>query len=89
MSRATAHHLVRRWRDESDEGLHDRSNRPHATPRRTPPRSEARACRLRQERKLIRPLGELVRRRGRRTVVKQRNPWLSDRPLIVMRWINE
>ncbi|MFD7463035.1 IS481 family transposase [Streptomyces sp. NPDC059868] len=52
ISRATAHKWLRRWRQEGDAGLHDRSSRPHRTPHRTPAAVEARVCRLRQDRKL-------------------------------------
>jgi Transposase./Integrase core domain. len=52
VSRATAHKWVRRWRDEGEPGLADRSSRPRTTPHRTPAALEARVCRLRQARKL-------------------------------------
>ncbi|MFG2950859.1 IS481 family transposase [Streptomyces adustus] len=52
ISRATAYKWVRRWRDEGDEGLHDRSSRPGTTPHRTPETTEHRICELRRERKL-------------------------------------
>ena len=52
VSRPTAHKWVRRWREEGDAGLHDRSSRPHRTPHRTPADIEARVCDLRQARKL-------------------------------------
>ncbi|GHC77760.1 hypothetical protein GCM10010349_58640 [Streptomyces flavofungini] len=35
ISRVTAHKWVRRWRAEGEQGLHDRSSRPHTTPHRT------------------------------------------------------
>lgn len=52
VSRTTAHKWVRRWHQEGEEGLHDRSSRPHTTPHRTPAATEARVCQLRQDRKL-------------------------------------
>ncbi|WP_406369922.1 IS481 family transposase [Streptomyces sp. NBC_01550] len=52
ISRATAHKWVRRWRAEGDPGLFDRSSRPHTTPHRTVPETEAAVCDLRQARKL-------------------------------------
>ncbi|WP_371633718.1 IS481 family transposase [Streptomyces sp. NBC_01259] len=52
ISRATAHKWVRRWRSEGDPGLFDRPSRPHTTPHRTPPETEAAVCDLRQDRKL-------------------------------------
>ncbi|MDF9810773.1 transposase [Streptomyces sp. SPB162] len=51
ISRATAHKWVRRWRTEGDQGLFDRSSRPHTTPHRTIPEREAAVCDLRQTRK--------------------------------------
>jgi len=52
VSRPTAHKWVRRWREEGDAGLHDRSSRPHRTPHRTRAAVEARVCDLRHSRKL-------------------------------------
>ncbi|MFE3601251.1 IS481 family transposase [Streptomyces sp. NPDC059142] len=52
ISRTTAHKWVRRWRDEGDAGLYDRSSRPGTTPHRTPADVEAQICQLRRERKL-------------------------------------
>ncbi|WP_329391940.1 IS481 family transposase [Streptomyces sp. NBC_01716] len=52
VSRPTAHKWVRRWREEGDAGLHDRSSRPHRTPHRTRAVVEARVCDLRHSRKL-------------------------------------
>ncbi|MET9140492.1 IS481 family transposase [Streptomyces parvulus] len=52
ISRPTAHKWIRRWRAEGEQGLHDRSSRPRTTPHRTPATTEARVCRLRQDRKL-------------------------------------
>ncbi|MFD8484121.1 IS481 family transposase, partial [Kitasatospora sp. NPDC059673] len=52
VSRATAHKWVRRWREEGDAGLHDRTSRPRTTPHRTTDTIEAEICRLRRERKL-------------------------------------
>ncbi|MFJ6750664.1 leucine zipper domain-containing protein, partial [Streptomyces sp. NPDC091266] len=52
ISRVTAHKWVRRWRDEGEAGLCDRSSRPLTTPHRTPAGTESQVCRLRQERKL-------------------------------------
>ncbi|UGY93138.1 IS481 family transposase [Streptomyces gobiensis] len=52
VSRMTAHKWVRRWRNEGEPGLHDRSSRPHTTPHRTAPAMEARVRELRTTRKL-------------------------------------
>jgi transposase InsO family protein len=52
ISRPTAHKWIRRWRSEGERGLIDRSSRPRRTPHRTAAATEARVCRLRQERKL-------------------------------------
>ena len=52
ISRPTAHKWLRRWRSEGESGLLDRSSRPRTTPHRTTPTTEARVCRLRQDRKL-------------------------------------
>ncbi|WP_406226324.1 IS481 family transposase [Streptomyces albidoflavus] len=52
ISRPTAHKWVRRWRAEGEAGLHDRPSRPHTTPHRTTAMIEARACRLRTDRRL-------------------------------------
>ncbi|MFF9792338.1 IS481 family transposase [Streptomyces bacillaris] len=51
ISRPTAHKWLRRWRSEGESGLIDRSSRPHRTPHRTSAATEARICRLRQDRK--------------------------------------
>ncbi|MGC9411197.1 IS481 family transposase [Streptomyces sp. DZ1-3] len=51
ISRPTAHKWIGRWRAEGEQGLHDRSSRPRTTPHRTPATTEARVCRLRQDRK--------------------------------------
>ena len=40
ISRQCAYRWVRRWRVEGDDGLVDRSSRPHTSPRRTPPAVE-------------------------------------------------
>src|ERR687892_1913763 len=52
ISRVTAHKWMRRWQTEGEQGLRDRSSRPHTTPHRTAGATEARVCRLRHERKL-------------------------------------
>ncbi|MEV3998686.1 IS481 family transposase [Streptomyces halstedii] len=52
ISRPTAHKWLRRWHCEGEGGLIDRSSRPHRTPHRTTAATEARICRLRQDRKL-------------------------------------
>ncbi|MFF4934577.1 IS481 family transposase [Streptomyces griseofuscus] len=52
ISRPTAHRWIRRWHSEGESGLVDRSSRPRTTPNRTAAATEARVCRLRQERKL-------------------------------------
>lgn len=41
ISRTTAHKWVRRWRQEGEAGLADRSSRPRRTPHRTPAATEA------------------------------------------------
>lgn len=51
ISRTTAHKWVRRWKQEGQAGLADRSSRPRQTPHRTAASVEARVCRLRQDRK--------------------------------------
>jgi hypothetical protein len=52
ISRPTAHKWIRRWRCEGESGPIDRSSRTRRTPHRTTPATEARVCRLRQDRKL-------------------------------------
>ena len=52
VSRATAYKWWRRWRVEGDEGLRDRSSRPHRCPHRTSAQLERRIVSLRQRRKL-------------------------------------
>ncbi|MHB8394857.1 MAG: leucine zipper domain-containing protein [Candidatus Dormibacteria bacterium] len=52
LSRETVYRWLRRWGEEREAGLRDRSSRPLRSPRRLPARAEARICRLRQERKL-------------------------------------
>ena len=52
VSRKTADKWWRRWLDEGEEGLEDRSSRPHRCPHQTPARIERRIVRLRQRRKL-------------------------------------
>ncbi|WP_405595981.1 IS481 family transposase [Streptomyces sp. NBC_01410] len=52
ISRPTAYKWMARWRAEGELGLHDRTSRPRTTPHRTQADTEARVCRLRQERKL-------------------------------------
>jgi transposase InsO family protein len=52
VSRATAYKWWRRWQTEGDDGLRDRSSRPHRCPHRTPLRLERRIVALRQRRKL-------------------------------------
>jgi len=52
VSRETVYRWLRRWGEEREAGLRDRSSRPLRSPRRLPARAEARICRLRQERKL-------------------------------------
>jgi transposase len=41
-----------RWRDEGEQGLEDRSSRPHASPNQTDPEIEDRVCALRREHKV-------------------------------------
>jgi transposase InsO family protein len=52
VSRKTADKWWRRWQAEGDNGLEDRSSRPHRCPHQTPARIEQRIVRLRQRRKL-------------------------------------
>ena len=52
VSRQCAHRWVKRYDEEGEGGLHDRSSRPHSSPRRTCPQVEARVIALRaQERR--------------------------------------
>ena len=48
VSRGTVAKWWRRWCEEGEAGLVDRSCRPHRSPRRTPARVEERICRLRR-----------------------------------------
>ena len=41
-----------RWEEEGEDGLVDRSSRPHRSPHQTPPEIEARVCQLRRELKV-------------------------------------
>lgn len=52
VSRQTAHKWWRRYRDEGEAGLQDRSSRPWSCPHQTPARLERRIVALRQSRKL-------------------------------------
>ena len=52
VSRQTAHKWWRRWREEGESGLEDRSSRPHSCPHQTSARVERRIVALRQSRKL-------------------------------------
>jgi transposase-like protein len=52
VSRKTADKWWRRWLTEGEDGLEDRSSRPHRCPHQTPARIEDRIVRLRQRRKL-------------------------------------
>src|SRR3954452_21877315 len=52
ISRQCAHKWWRRFRDEGEAGLQDRSSRPHTCPHQTPARVERRIVALRQSRKL-------------------------------------
>ena len=52
ISRQCAHKWWRRYRDEGEAGLVDRSSRPHSCPHQTPARVERRIVALRQSRKL-------------------------------------
>lgn len=52
VSRATAYKWWRRWREEGEAGLADRSSRPRSCPHRTSARLERRIVSLRQRRKL-------------------------------------
>ena len=65
ISRQTGFTLIRRYREEGDAGLKDRSRRPHTSPRRSPEGVETRVLALRDEntcwggRKLARRLRDL------------------------------
>src|SRR5215218_4182574 len=48
ISRATGHKWLRRFREEGLAGLHDRSSRPHHSPRATRPEKVMQACELRR-----------------------------------------
>ncbi|NBH02779.1 leucine zipper domain-containing protein, partial [Amycolatopsis sp. SID8362] len=52
ISRATGHKWVRRYRQHGDEGLLDRSCRPHHSPRRVPDHTEQQIIDLRRTRRL-------------------------------------
>jgi transposase InsO family protein len=52
VSRKTADKWWRRWLAEGEDGLEDRSSRPHRCPHQTPARVEDRIVRLRERRKL-------------------------------------
>ena len=52
VSRKTADKWWRRWLAEGEDGLEDRSSRPHRCPHQTSSRLEARIVRIRQRRKL-------------------------------------
>src|SRR5580692_1287145 len=52
ISRQCAHKWWRRFREEGEAGLRDRSSRPHYCPHQTPARIERRIVALRQSRKL-------------------------------------
>jgi transposase InsO family protein len=52
VSRQCAHKWWRRWLEEGDGGLEDRSSRPHSCPHQTPARVERRIVALRQSRQL-------------------------------------
>ena len=49
LSRGTVAKWWRRWCEEGEAGLVDRSSRPHRSPRRTAARVEERICRLRPQ----------------------------------------
>jgi transposase InsO family protein len=49
ISRQCAHRWIARWDADGDDGLHDRSSRPHSSPRRTPQEVEDRIVQLRAE----------------------------------------
>jgi transposase-like protein len=52
VSRATVHKWLRRWREEGEPGLADRSSRPRRSPSRTSASAEARIVKLRTSRRL-------------------------------------
>ncbi|WP_406388275.1 IS481 family transposase [Streptomyces sp. NBC_00887] len=83
VSRATAHKGMRRWRNEGEAGLHDRSSKPLTTPHLTSPDVEARVCRLRTDRKLgrarIGPVLGLPASTVHRILTRHRLAWI-DRP---------
>ena len=51
LSRATVAKWWKRWVEEGEAGLRDRSSRPHRSPRRTDPAVEARVCRMRRQKR--------------------------------------
>ena len=55
LSRATVAKWWRRWKAEGPAGLLDRSSRPHRSPCRTDARTEERVCRLRRQKRWVRP----------------------------------
>jgi transposase InsO family protein len=86
VSRATAYKWWRRWRSEGDDGLRDRSSRPHVCPHRTSVQLERRVISLRQRRKLgparIGPIVGLPASTVHRVLTRhglQRLAWM-DRP---------
>jgi transposase InsO family protein len=86
VSRATAYKWWRRWREEGDAGLADRSSRPRSCPHRTLARLERRIVSLRQRRKLgparIAPIVGVPASTVHRVLVRhglQRLAWM-DRP---------
>ena len=49
-SRATVQKYVRRYKEQGESGLLDRSSRPHSSPRLTPARTVQKICKLRRKR---------------------------------------
>ena len=50
VSRATVAKYVRRYREQGESGLNDRSSRPRSSPRSTPPRLVKAICKQRRKR---------------------------------------
>lgn len=86
VSRATVYKWLRRWREEGEAGLQDRSSRPHRCPTRTSASAEAAIVKLRTTRRLgparIAPLVGMPASTVHRVLVRHelnRLTWM-DRP---------
>lgn len=86
VSRATVYKWLRRWREEGEAGLADRSSRPHRSPTRTSASAEAAIVKLRTTQRLgparIAPLVDMPASTVHRVLVRHdlnRLAWI-DRP---------